>query len=54
MPYRLIFLSVVCLWALWVIYEVACETWKGIAERRRQQRAWVERLCASELIWRVI
>lgn len=54
MPYRIAFLSCICLWALWTIYEVACETWATHVAKRRQQRLRIERLCASELIWRVV
>ena len=53
MPYRIVFLSVICFWALWTIYEVACETWKGIAAKRRQERMWIEWLCVQGAIWKV-
>lgn len=53
MPYRIVFLSVIGFWALWTIYEVACETWKGIAAKRRQERAWIEWLCVQGSIWKV-
>lgn len=53
MPYRIAFLTCICLWALWTIYEVACETWKKIVLKRRQQRLQIERLCAHGLLWKV-
>ena len=53
MPYRIVFLSVICFWALWTIYEVACETWKGIAAKRRQERLWIERLWMQGVIRKV-
>ncbi len=53
MPYRIVFLSVICFWALWTIYEVACETWKGIADKRRQERLWIERLWMQGVVRKV-
>lgn len=53
MPYRIVFLSVICFWALWTIYEVACETWKEIAAKRRQERLWIERLWMQGVVRKV-
>ena len=53
MPYRIVFLSVIGFWALWTIYEVACETWKGIAAKRRQERLWIERLWMHGVVRKV-
>ncbi|MBX3321187.1 MAG: hypothetical protein KF890_15000 [Nitrospira sp.] len=53
MPYRIVFLSVIGFWALWTIYEVACETWKGIAAKRRQERLWIERLWIQGVVRKV-
>lgn len=53
MPYRIVFLSMICFWAIWVLYEVACETWKGLAAKRRQERMWIERLWIQGVVRKV-